>query len=55
MAIGALPSAVEGFSDTRLTKGKRALFRFLDLLFHCNVRSSRLGRQLVAVASRRRT
>jgi ubiquinone/menaquinone biosynthesis C-methylase UbiE len=55
MAIGALPSAVEAFSDTRLTKGKRALFRFLDLLFHCNVRSSRLGRQLVAVASRRRT
>jgi SAM-dependent methyltransferase len=55
IAVGTLPTVVEGFSDSRITLTKRVIFRLLDLLFYGNVRSRRVGRQLVAVASRRAT
>ena len=49
MAIGRCPGAVEHYRDDRISVLGRALSAFLYYLFFLNVRSSRLGRQIVAV------
>jgi hypothetical protein len=41
-----------GFGDRGLSAPKRAALDVLDVLFRLNVRSRRVGRQLVAVAQR---
>ena len=46
------PGAVDRFSDRRLSRVERLILTFLDALFWLNVRSRRVGRQLVAVAQR---
>ena len=50
IGVGALPSAVDGFSDERVGAPQRAVFRILDSLFYLNAKSRRAGRQIVAVA-----
>jgi SAM-dependent methyltransferase len=50
MAIHRFPGAVEGYSDRRLGTAKRVVLRILHQLFFLNMRSQRLGRQIVAVA-----
>ena len=46
------PRAVDRFSDRRLSRVERLILNLLNALFWLNVRSRRVGRQLVAVAQR---
>jgi SAM-dependent methyltransferase len=51
-AIGWVGSVPDSYSDGKFGLREALLFRCLDLLFFLNVRSQRVGRQLVAVARR---
>lgn len=51
-AIGWLGSVPDSYSDAKFGVRQAMVFRCLDLLFFLNIRSQRVGRQLVAVARR---
>jgi len=53
VALAAAPQATDQFSDEKIGILHRAVFRTLDLLFYLNIRSGRVGRQLVGIATRR--
>ncbi|HSY47768.1 MAG TPA: class I SAM-dependent methyltransferase [Thermoanaerobaculia bacterium] len=52
IALAAVPQTTGGFTDDRIGLAHRSLFAFLDALFYLNVRSIRVGRQLIATATR---
>jgi SAM-dependent methyltransferase len=52
IALAAVPQTTGGFTDDRIGLAHRSLFAFLHALFYLNVRSVRVGRQLIATATR---
>jgi len=52
IALAAVPQTTEQFSDEKIGAVHRIIFRLLDALFYLNIRSRRLGRQLIATAVR---
>jgi len=52
IALAVAPGTTGGFSDEKIGVLHRALFGFLNALFYLNMRSARLGRQLIATGVR---
>lgn len=51
IALGAAPGTTGQFTDEKIGLLHRSLFAFMNALFYLNVRSSRVGRQLIATAT----
>lgn len=51
VALGFLPGTTGQFTDDKIGILHRSLFVILNALFHLNVRSGRVGRQLIATAT----
>lgn len=52
IALAARPAVTGCFADEKIGLFQRLLFRLLNLLFYLNIRSGRVGRQLIATAAR---
>jgi len=52
IALAAAPGTTAQFRDEKIGILQRAIFSLLDALFYLNIRSGRLGRQLIATGAR---
>ena len=52
IALAVAPGTTAGFSDEKIGVLHRVLFHLLNALFYLNIRSTRLGRQLIATGAR---
>jgi SAM-dependent methyltransferase len=52
IALSVAPGSTDGFRDEKIGVFHHLLFSLLNALFYLNVRSGRLGRQLIATAVR---
>lgn len=52
IALAVAPGSTAAFSDAKIGVLHRVLFDLLNALFYLNVRSARLGRQLIATGAR---